>query len=151
MLHAIFAIFECHCDYGCKVKGREYHGIPWQAAAQAIEKSTVLGWYFDLGRIVSLVYDMYISRISLPKAAMLRSLDLDICEILVKQQETRVVHNKPLENNGPFWAKERWNMNLRLSKSNWCTKQESTVDAAEDAEYEEQIRRRNYFRELGVD
>jgi hypothetical protein len=93
MVHAIFFIFKCGCNYGCSQKTlggyRDviwggYHNLPWQSIAYAIEKADrvhghLLRLNLELGRGTSLVSDVFKGGISFPNDVVLRSLDLDIC------------------------------------------------------------------------
>jgi hypothetical protein len=95
MLHAIFFIYTCRCQHGCKQRHDheaggyhheiESHHMEWQAAALAIEESDeirrcLLGLSIDLGRGLSMANDMQLG-FSLPNDVVLRSLRLDIVDI----------------------------------------------------------------------
>jgi hypothetical protein len=95
MVHAIFFIFKCGCNYGCRqktlggyrdVQWPRYHNIPWQTVAYAIEKADRVQWHLlglnlELRREVSLTNDVFKGGLNLPNDAVLRSLGLDICSL----------------------------------------------------------------------
>ncbi|TVY68976.1 hypothetical protein LSUE1_G006083 [Lachnellula suecica] len=90
MLHAVDGIYGYYCLESCCAEVEETwgHDIYWQAAAQALEDSKVLGWYPQLGRTESLCVDVEGGYI-LPDEIVLRSLGLDITQILTKQRQVK--------------------------------------------------------------
>jgi hypothetical protein len=85
MLHAMFFIYTCRCEHGCKQRHHheaggyhhyiESHHMEWQAAALAIEDADerlrcLLGLSVDLARDRSLAYDMQLGY-SLPNDVVL--------------------------------------------------------------------------------
>jgi hypothetical protein len=95
MLHAIFFIYTCRCEHGCKQSHEheaggyrryiESHHMEWQAAALAIEEADeirrcLLGLSINLSRGTSIAYDMQLGY-PLPNDATLRRLRLDIVGI----------------------------------------------------------------------
>lgn len=90
MTHALFAIYRCQCDQGCKERmAREpggRHHMPWNAAAHAIEQSNQVGRnLFGLNTLLfragNMAEDIYLKS-PLPNDAILRSANLDIAWIL---------------------------------------------------------------------
>ncbi|CZR58070.1 uncharacterized protein PAC_07960 [Phialocephala subalpina] len=100
MLHAMFLLYTCICERGCAHKVRndsaeDAHHIAWQAAAQAIEEveragGSILGFGTDMCRNRSMTNDMMLGY-NLPGDAALRSVGLDIVEILKHRDEHRQV------------------------------------------------------------
>jgi hypothetical protein len=98
MLHAIFFIYSCQCEHGCRQR-EEYeagssHHMEWQAAAFAIEEADgflrcLLGLSNDMGREVSMAGDVQ-RGYQLPNDAALRSVGLDIVKIRNELQWMRV-------------------------------------------------------------
>ncbi|TVY27190.1 putative sucrose utilization protein [Lachnellula hyalina] len=97
MHRAVFVLYECvrQQEYRKECKTLWGHDVYWQAAAQAIEKSVVLGWHPKLYRCASLVGDLCSRGSNLPNVAVLRSLDLDVAEI--KSEQTRVRRTEAFE------------------------------------------------------
>lgn len=98
MLHTMFLLYTCVRERGCAQKVRDNsaegaHHIPWQAASQAIEKvdrhgGPMFGFGTDLSRNKSMALDM-MQGYNLPGDAALRSVGLDIVEILKHRDEFR--------------------------------------------------------------
>jgi hypothetical protein len=103
MLHAIFDIFTCYCDYGCLDRfSRKYytsgHDVYWQATAYAIEKAdavggNLLGLNLTWNREVDIALDID-HGYTLPNDAVLRSLGLDIREIWRNMKNFRIDRNR---------------------------------------------------------
>jgi hypothetical protein len=85
MLHAMFELYECRCENGCKQKqeawrllGDKGHHDPWLKAALMIEVESreALGWQrMDLHQYVSMAFEMSEGR-KLPNKEALKSLYL---------------------------------------------------------------------------
>jgi len=131
ILHALFYIYECNCSSSPN-NFNGSHGPCWQAAAERVENNGCLGWHPNLERMHSLVCDLY-GRSNLPNDAVLRSLRLDICEILSElgeRREYQQASEKTFERGSEGWE------NMLPFKTNQCIRGELTVDAYENAEYE---------------
>lgn len=129
MHRAVFVLYECvrQQEYRKECKTLWGHDVYWQAAAQAIEKSVLLGWHPKLYRCASLVGDLCSRGSNLPNVAVLRSLDLDVAEI--KSEQTRVRFFLKPE------GKRRDQKNPLPFKTYLCIREDCTVDAFEDAVY----------------
>lgn len=123
MIHAIFFIFKCGCDYGCSqktlggyrdVRLPGYHNIRWQAVAYAIEEADSggpgsLGLNLKLKRERSFAWDVQQGGFNPPNYVVLRSLGLDIHEILQDIKWMR-----------PSQPSERWTDRGPLLATNKC-------------------------------
>ena len=148
MIHAMFFVYSCTCDRGCREKYRFSMGAPWlghdlsfQAAGHAIEKRGLrcewlehydkyrsddnwgsqdcMGLIFCLARDIGMASAMQ-SGANLPNAADLRRLGLDIWEILDDLEIYRNRIHRP-----------RHNLPM---KKNRCLKSHWTVDSWEEAQ-----------------
>jgi hypothetical protein len=105
MLHAIFGIYTCECENGCKQRhireGGGGHWVEWQAAAKAIEFADQEDWCFlhfgfSLYRTLSLVSDIQLG-LNIPVPAELLRVKLNIVEIrkmLIEFRQQRVREEK---------------------------------------------------------
>jgi len=88
MLHAVFHLFTCYCRAGCQTKfSWAAHHFHWQAAVKAIEDSGLAGDMFlglnlSWDREVDMAWDTHYCGYNLPNDAVLRTLGLDIKEVL---------------------------------------------------------------------
>jgi hypothetical protein len=120
MVHSIFFIFKCGCDYGCSqktlggyrdVRWPGYHNIHWQAVAYAIEEANSwgawsLGLNLKLGREVSLAGDVLQGGFNLPNDVVLRSLGLDIHKILKILEAFRpLAPSQRRTDRNPLWQR----------------------------------------------
>jgi hypothetical protein len=89
MVHAVFEIYTCRCQNGCKQRdareGGGRHCVEWQAAAKSIEMADRKRWHLlrfglDLRREQSFVTDVQMG-LNIPAPAQLQSASLDIVEI----------------------------------------------------------------------
>jgi hypothetical protein len=125
MVHAIFFVFKCGCNYGCRqrtlggycdVRCGGYHNVPWQTVAYAIEKADsvqghLLGLNLEFRREKSLAHDIFKGG-NLPNDAVLRSLGLDICVLGRDLASCR--------EQGPWKAEFYWRSPLSRLKANRC-------------------------------
>jgi hypothetical protein len=97
MLHAIFDIYTCRCDNGCKQRhareGGGGHWVEWQVAARNIEVAdgkywNLLGFGHDLRRTQSLVSDIQLG-LNIPGPVELMKAGLDIKVIREELAEKR--------------------------------------------------------------
>lgn len=94
----MFLLYTCVCELGCSQRLRQNSGVgahhlAWQAVAKAIEDADQVGGStFGLGTNLSrnkcMAQDMMMGY-NLPDDAALRSVGLDICEILRYRDEIR--------------------------------------------------------------
>jgi hypothetical protein len=125
MVHALFFVFKCGCNYGCNqrilggysdVRCGGYHNVPWQSVAYAIEKADsvqghLLGLNLEFRREVSLAHDVSKGGLNLPNDAVLRSLGLDICALRRQLASCR---------EQAAWNAEYWRSLLSPLKANRC-------------------------------
>ncbi|KAN0090521.1 hypothetical protein V8E51_019100 [Hyaloscypha variabilis] len=85
MLHAVFKLFTCQRNDGCSEKALEgSHNLWWQAAAKAVEEASLvmfMGLRLSWERENDMAWDAHTGE-NLPNDAVLRSLGLDIKQIL---------------------------------------------------------------------
>jgi hypothetical protein len=126
MVHAIFFIFKCGCNYGCSQKTLGgycdviwggYHNVPWQTVAYAIEKADsvqghLLGLNLEFRREGSLAHDVFKGGLNLPNDAVLRSLGLDICMFRKELASCK--------QQAAFNAKSYWQKPVSPLKANRC-------------------------------
>lgn len=119
MVHAVLMLFTCDCDSICFEPQEFGHHIHWQAATLALEQadkpeSGLLGLGCGLIRDCAMALDVYHGT-NLPNEAVLRKLQLNICEIIDIVQEER---GWPEQD---FWFK--------LRKAGWSEKMYSVKDS----------------------
>lgn len=122
MLHAMFLLYECRCESGCKKEhkaqqalGDRGHHESWQRAAMMIEDASyvVLGWrHLDLGRDRALASEVSKGRM-FPSDKVLSSLRLD----KAKFQKVYEGYKKMAQASGPD---EHEDKSFKWLKSNTC-------------------------------
>jgi hypothetical protein len=132
MIHAIFFIFKCGCDHGCRQKTLggyrdvlwpKYHNLHWQAVAYAIEKAdrhngNLLCLNLKVGRELNLASDIHRGGLNLPNDAVLRSLGLDIHRILKVQRDLRALDSMEKKPIIPGYAANRGIRNTCICTDN---------------------------------
>lgn len=130
MLHAMFDIYTCRCEHGCRqkqeVEGGGGHHTEWLAVAKAIERKDGSHSQFpclglDFGRLTSLIADLQLGY-NLPTPSILKILDLDIVKILEKLRSWR---------KNDFERDKVIRAILMPSKKSRCIRVEWTVDSWE--------------------
>ena len=111
MLHAVFHLFTSHCKTGCLVNiSWASHHVHWQAAAKAIEDSGIAGDMFlglnlSWDREVDMAWDTHCGY-KLPNDAVLRTLGLDVKEVLRLLDKRREASRAAEDKHRRSWISE---------------------------------------------
>jgi hypothetical protein len=134
MVHAIFDIYTCRCDKGCKQQharvGGGGHWVEWQTAARKIEFADGKDWNLlrfgiDLRRTQSFVSDVGYG-LNIPPPVELKKGFLDIVNIRKRLEENR---------KGKVETENRWRPQAKQLKANVCLLHYRTRDIKETSRF----------------